>query len=270
MINRVKENIKFYLPAITDIIGDTDFGWERIDKLFSDELVKRTVKANKNGGTYKVEATIYDIIIEVKKGNIEAMRFLSFFKRLLEELADNLTSEEKKSIKKNIRDFLTRFNVKYLDYVGELAVINNLIKSKIYRLESVETKLSSEKHIDFKIRKIEDGKIYLVEVVSIHLDSNKVEDDEEKIKAFLNYRLAKKIESKKSDTNFFLVPVLWGRWQDINIYSDYFKKNKMHLINVLEPVAYITFTDPKNEIFYFHRFGNVSNLFESLNLIPEE
>lgn len=269
-MNRVKENIRFYLPAITDIVGDTDFGWERIDKLFSDELIKRTAKANENGGTWTVQATIYDIIIEVKKQNLEAMRFLSFFQLLLEELSMNLTAEEKKIIKKNIRDFLTRFDFRCLDYVGELAVINNLIKSKTYRLENVETKLASEKSIDFKIKKTEDGKLYLVEVLNIHLDGDKVESDEKKIKIFLNHRLTKKIESKKSDTNFFLVPVLWGGWQDIKVYSDYFKKNKMHLTNVLEPVAYATFTDPKNEKFYFHRFGNVSNLFESVNLMTDE
>jgi hypothetical protein len=263
-LNRVRENIRFYLPAIADIVGDTDFGWERIDKLFSNELVKRTAKAN--GGTMMmIEATIYDIIIEVKKGNLEAIRFLSFFQRLSEELSINLTSEEKKIIKKNIRDFLTRFDLKYLDYVGELAVINNLIKSKIYRLENVETKLGSGKSIDFQIKKIENGRSYFVEVTNIHLDSDKLENDDEKIKTFLDYRLAKKIESKRSDTDFFLVPVLWGGWLDIKIYSGYFKRNKMHLTNVLEPVAYVTFTDPKNEKFYLHRFGNVSNLFESVN-----
>jgi len=266
-MNRVKENIRFYLPAIKNIVGE-DFNWELIDKLFTDELTKRTEKAN--GGTLVIEATIYDIIIEVKRRNLQAMRFLSFFQRLLEELSINLTIEEQKLIKKNVRDFLTRFNLKYLDYVGELAVINNLVKSKIYRLENVEAKLTNEKSIDFKIRKVEDGKLHLVEVVNIHLDSSKVESDDEKIRKFLNHRLRNKIESKKSEINFFLVPVLWGGWQDIKVYSEYFKKNKMHLTNVLEPVAFATFTDPKNEIFYFHRFGNVSNLFESVKLITDD
>jgi len=267
-MNILKENIKLYLPAIINIVGNTNFDWERIDKLFSEELTKRTAKAN--GGTLIIEATIYDIIIEVKKGNLQAMRLLSFFRQLLEELSINLTTEEQKLIKKNIRDFLTRFNLKYLDYVGELAVINNLVKSKIYRLENVELKLASKKRIDFEIKRIEDGKLFLVEVVSIHLDSNKVERDDLKIKKFLNNRFANKIESKKSNTDFFLVPVLWGSWHDIKVYSEYFKKNKMHLINVLEPVSYVTFADPKDKNFFFHRSGNVSNIFDSINLMTEE
>lgn len=265
-MNRVKENLRIYLPAILDIVDD-NFDWGRIDKLFSDEITKRIAKAN--SGKYEIQATIYDIIIEVKKNNLQATRFLSFFQRLLEELSTNLTGDEHKLIKKNIRDFLTRFDTKYLDYVGELAVINNLVKSKLYRLENVESKLTSDKRIDFKVKNNDDGKSYLVEVLNIHLDSNKIENSDEKILKFLNYRLENKITSKKSDTNFFLVPVLWGGWQDILVYSEYFKKNKMHIINVLEPVACVTFIDPDNENFYLHRFGNVSNLFENYQLITK-
>lgn len=247
------------MPALAKIVGDTEFDWDYIDKLFSNKLEERTAKAD--GGTLMVEATIYDIIIEVKKGNTQALRLLSYFQRLLEELLMNLTEEEQKLIKRNLRNFLTSFDKRYLTFVGEISVLNNLIKSKTYRLEDVEAELSSNKSIDFKVRKIDDVKLFLVEVVNIHLDSNKIENDEVKIKKFLTDRLAKKIESKKSDSNFFLVPVLWGGWQDIQIYSDYFKKNKMHIENVLEPVSYVTLSDPNNESYYFHRFGNVSNLF---------
>jgi hypothetical protein len=260
-MNILKENIKLYLPAIINIVGDTDFDWKHIDKLFSNKLTERTAEAN--GGTLIVEATIYDMIIEAKKQNLQAMRLLSFFQRLLEDLSINLTNEEQKLIKKNVRDFLTRFDLRYLDYIGELAVINNLIKSKIYRLQRVESELSSKKKIDFEIKRIEDGRLFFVEAVNIHLDSNKVESDDSKIRKFLDGRLMKKMESKRSDTNFFLVPVIWGGWSDIKIYSEYFKKNKMHLKSILEPVSYLTFTDPNNEKFYYHRFGNVSKIFDS-------
>lgn len=266
-MNRVKENIKLYLPAIIKIVGD-DFDWDRIDKLFTGEINKRIEKAKEE--TLIIDVTIYDIIIEVKKGNKEAKRFLSFFQRLLEELSINLSLVELKLIKKNIRDFLTRFDQKYLDYVGELAVINNLIKSKTYRLENIETKLISGKSIDFEIKNIENGQPYFVEVTNIHLVHEKVENDDEKIEAFLNHRLTSKINSKMSDINFYLIPVLWGGWRDIKIYSDYFMRNKMHISSVLEPLAYVTFYDPKKETFYLHRFTSVSKLFETTNLIIYE
>jgi hypothetical protein len=269
MMNRVRENIRLYLPAIINIVGEEDFDWEQIDELFSAELVKRGAEFNVDGEPLLIQATIYDIIIEVKKGNLQAMRLLSFFQRLLEELSINLTIGERKLIRKNIRDFLLRFNLKYLDYVGELAVINNLVKSKLYRLENVEEKLPSKKSIDFKIKRVEDGKVHLVEVVNIHLVSGKIECDERKIRKFLDYRLSKKIASKNSAADFFLVPVLWGCWQDIKVYSEYFKKNEMHLLNVLEPVAYATFSDPNDKTYCFHRFGNVSSLFESLRTVTD-
>lgn len=259
-MNKLKENIEFYLPSLIEIVNSTNLDWEIIDKLFSKEIKNRKVKAN--GEILLVQATIYDIIVEVKKGNLQALRLLSFFQRLLEELSNNLSFEEQKMIKKNIRDFLISFNQSYLNYVGELAVINNIIKSKKYSLEKVETELVSKSRIDFTIRNLDDGKLLLVEVVNIHLNSDKVESDEEKIRKFLDYRLSSKIESKKSTTSFFLVPVLWGDWKDIKIYSEYFKRNKMHLENVLEPVSYVTFIDTENENYYRHHFGNVSNLFD--------
>src|SRR5690554_5971382 len=117
-MNRVKENIGIYLPAIIKMVGD-NLDWRRIDKLFSDELVKRS--KNANGDIIRIEATIYDIIIEAKKKNLQAIRFLSYFQRLLEELSVNLSFEEQKLIKKNIRDFLTSFDLKHLDFIGELS-----------------------------------------------------------------------------------------------------------------------------------------------------
>lgn len=267
-MNRVKENIKLFLPALIEIVGDSDFDWNYIDNLFSKKLNERTLKAG--GGTLLIEATIYDIIIQVKKGNQEAIRLLSFFQKLLEELSTNLIEEEQKLVKKNVRNLLISFDSKYLNFVGEIAVLNNLLKSKMYRLEDVETKLSSKKSIDFTVKKIDNRKLFLVEIVNIHLDSNKIENDETKIKKFFADRLVNKIKSKKSSEDFFLVPVLWGGWKDVKIYSDYFKKNRMDIKNVLEPVSYVTFSDPHNANHYFHRFGNVSNLFDSINLLPEK
>ena len=259
-------NISFYLPSLIKIIDETnlDFDWDNIDNLFSKEIKARTERAN--GETSIIEATLYDLIVEVKKENSQAGRLLDFFNKLWEELSINLTSEEKKLIKPTIRNILTAFDRRYLDFTGEILVLNNLIKSKIYRLEKVEEKLPNKKTIDFKLKCIADGSFKLVEIVNIHLDSSKVNSEENLIKTFLEGRLSKKIAAKKlllDNVDFFLVPVLWGGWKDIQVYSEYFKKNKMHIQNVIEPVSYLTFTDPNDISFVMHRFGNVSNLFNN-------
>lgn len=259
-MNRVKSNIAYYLPALIKIIGESDFDWPYIDTLFSKKLNEREKKAN-GDKTIEIEATIYDIIIEVKKGNKQAHRLLDFLQKLMEELSINLNDKEQKLIKKNLRDFLTTFDKGYLNFVGEIAVLNNLIKSGTYRLESVETQLLSNKKIDFKLKTISNDKHILVEVVNIHLNSERIKNEETQIQKFFTHRLTGKIESKESGTvDFFLIPVLWGAAEDIKIYSDYFMKNKMHLSNVLEPVSFMTYIDPDNHDCFSHKFGNVSNL----------
>ena len=250
------------------IVGDFDLDWTHIDNLFSKKIADRV--AQSKGETIIVEATIYDIIVEVKKQNLQAIRLLDFFNKLLLKLSQLLTDTEKKLIKRNIRNFLTTLDKGYLNFVGELAVLNNLIESKDYRLEDVEVKLPNKKTIDFKLKKVKDENFILVEIVNIHLDSNRIETEEEKIRKFFTDRMTQKINSKKinlsSDIKFFLVPVLWGTAADLKIYSDYFKKNKMHIQNVIEPFSYLTFADPNDDYFVLHRFWSVSNMFNSDNL----
>jgi hypothetical protein len=260
--NLIKKNLSAYFPELVIFIGDLPFDWDYIDNLFSKEMDNRRNKAN--GETIIIQATIYDIIVETKKLNLQAIRLLDFFNKLLAELSINLTLEEKKLIKPTIRSVLTAFDSRCLDFLGELLVLNNLMKSKMYKLEGVEQKLPNNKAIDFRLKSIVEGSYRLVEVVNIHLDSKKTNSDESLIRTFLEGRLSKKIADKKTTlkaTDFFLVPVLWGGWKDIKIYSDYFKKHEMHISNVIEPVSYLTFSDPNDNSYVVHRFGNVSDLF---------
>ena len=259
-MNVAKQNIAFYLPSLMEILRDSDPEWEKIDKLFSAKIEERFKEANCEVIT--IEATIFDIIIAVKKQNLQAIRLLDFLNRMTTELSANLNNDEKLLIGKIVKDLLLTLDMRYLNFVGEIGVLNNLIKSKTYRLEAVEAELSdSTKTIDFKLKRIGDGAFLLVEVVNIHLDSDRIEDDEEKIKKFLTHRLTKKIDSKKTKSQFYLIPVIWCASKELKIYSDYFKKHKMHIENVIEPVSYLTFIDPNDESFVLHKFANISNLF---------
>ena len=59
---------------------------------------------------------------------------------------------------------------------NELAVLNNLMKSKMYRLEQLEAPLpGSPKTIDFKLRSLKTNASILVEVYNIHIDTDKVQ-----------------------------------------------------------------------------------------------
>jgi hypothetical protein len=264
--NNVKINLSEYFPELISFVGDSYLDWDYIDSLFSKEIDKRIRKANTDGTeTIRIQATIYDLIVETKKNNLQAVRLLDFFRKAVAELDINLTLNEKKLVVPTIRSILTALDSRYLDFFGELLVLNNLMKSKTYRLEDIEEKLSNSKTIDFKLRYMANDSLRLVEVVNIHLNPEKVDSNENLIKSFLGNRFIKKIADKKKGLkiDFFLIPVLWGQWKDIQIYSEHFKKNSIDMPYVIEPVAFVTFHDQNDDNYLLHRFGNVSNLFES-------
>lgn len=261
-MNLVLENLKLFIPALVQLVDGRDFPWDSIDLLFSEKIKDRISKLT--GETLEIEASIYDIIVEAKKQNSKAIGLLHFLNKLFEELTDTLETNEKLLVKSNVKQMLTSLDSKYLDFLGEIATLNNLIKSKMYRLVAIEEKLPNGKSIDFKLRHIEQNKFYLVEIVNIHLNSNRVEDNPDAIRKFLTHRLSNKLKAKNlkldNGTIFYLIPVIWGGWQQIKIYSNFFRTNGLGLQNVIEPVSYLTYTDGAG--YYEHYFKTVSNLFK--------
>lgn len=261
--NLVKSNLQLFLPALVEMVGDSkDFPWHKIDRLFSKKLQNRIIDFN--NGKNLIEATIYDIIIEAKKGNATAIGHLDFLNKLFEELSDNLSLSEKGLVKTNVKHMLITLDKNHRNYIGEIAVLNNLIKSKTYRLNGIETKLPNGKSIDFKLEIIGKEKFLLVEVMNIHLEENRIDDSACAIEKFLTDRFLQKIESKTmaltESIEFFLVPVIWGDWRNLKVYSDFFKAKSIKLNNVIEPVSYLTYSDDKG--YYEHHFKTISKLFK--------
>src|ERR1035437_44450 len=247
-MNNVLRNLSFYLPSIFTIIDENDLDWTNIDSLFKKKIEKRIQECK--GETIIVETTIYDLIIEVKKKNSQALRLLDFINKLFYELSGNLDTLEKQLVKNNIRNILINFDMRYLNFIGEIAVLNSLMKTKKYSLEGIETKLSNNKSIDFKLKQYSDNSYILIEIVNIHLNSDRIEKSNVKIDKFLTERLEQKVKNKKQglfeDINFYLIPVLWGNSDDLKIYSDYFIENSIQIKNVIEPLSYLTFIDPND------------------------
>lgn len=261
--NLVKSNLQLFLPALVELVADSrDFPWDKIDRLFSKKLQDRIVDFN--NGKSQVEATIYDVIIEAKKGNTTAIGHLDFLNKLFEELSDNLNPSEKRLVKTNVKHMLITFDKNHRNYIGEIAVLNNLIKSKNYRLNGIEIKLANGKSIDFKLEVIGKEKFVLVEVMNIHLEENRIDDSAEAIEKFLTDRFLQKLESKMvtlaDKLKFYIVPVIWGGWRNIKVYSEFFKTNSIKINNVIEPVSYLTYSDGKG--YYEHHFKTISSLFK--------
>ena len=274
----VKINLAFFVPSLIEFIGAMDFPWDRIDLLFSqkleerkktfnEDLIKATAagqETNENDFSIIVESTIYDMIVLAKKGNPTANGYLDFLKKLFEELTDNLTAHEKVLVRSNVKSMLTSFDMKYLNFLGEIAVLNNLIKSKIYRLETIEEKLSNGKAIDFKLRMTESETTHLIEVLNIHLDFKKIDPNPVLIEKFLRDRIAAKILDKTKNLlvypGLILIPVLWGESKALKIYNDFYKRTPLKIVNTIEPCGYLTYPDGKGR--YKHYFEPISTLFK--------
>jgi hypothetical protein len=240
------------------LIG-SNINLDKIDNLFNEKLENRKLTSIGK----QIEMCIYDTIVQANKNRPEAFRYLDFINKLCGELSELLNEEEKKLISLNIYNMLISFDLKYLNFFGEILVLNNLMKTKKYRLHAVEIKLSNGKEIDFVLQSISSNNLIQIEIVNLQPNEKKVEPDNNAIRAFLTKRLIDKIKTTQIGLNdkseFILIPVIWGSAKVLKIYYDFFQRESIQIENVLEPHAYGTFIE-ENGV-YIHRFCKISNLF---------
>jgi hypothetical protein len=267
-INYAKENIALFLPALIYFTDYPDFPWKKINAIFNEKVEERTAQAQ--GETITVQATIFDIIIAAKKGNKTAKGLLLYLNHLFHDLSQILTVTDRQMVLKNIKSMLTRLDWRFYDYVGEIGILYNLLATNKYRLLNVEEVQDNGKTIDFTVLVLGTSEVQLVEVLNIHLDSEKVETDPSAIKTFLTKRLSDKIADKQkkqdSPVEFTLVPVIWGGVKDLRIYSQFFQEHQLELPNVYEPFAWLQFSDDND--YYAHRFSRLKNLFDDFDILP--
>jgi hypothetical protein len=258
-----KEIIGQFLPSIMKIIDDDQsFGWIEINSKFN-KIVKDRTKIQSENST--IEPTLFDVIFSAQHGNREPVLQLNLLENLFSEMATLLDTYGKQLIKDNLRNLLKSSDNKYMNFVGEIAALVNILKTSLYKLEAIEFQLPSGKSVDFKIKNISSEEISYVEVFSIHLNSDKVFSDQNEIEIFLTGRINKKILSKEfsEDLNYFIVPILWGKHKDLLIYSDFFQKSRFKINRVIEPLSFLTFIEMDGSI--LHRFGRISELFNCQN-----
>ena len=267
LVFEMQSNLRRFMPSILELIGDQDIAWSSINTQYSERHALLIEESDAmipiNGGSIRINASIYEVIFSATTlGNRQAFGLFNFCNEMFTDLASKLTDEEKKSIRPNIYSVLTNLDCNYLNFVGEMALLNSLLTNGEYKLLGVEYEFPNEKRIDFKLLKVSNQTIVLVEVLNIQVNSERVERNNSAITRFLTKRVTDKVKDKTegltSPEKFIIVPVIWGTAEALKIYSDFFKENKLELENVNEPTAYITFTDYD---FYFHRFGKISTLF---------
>jgi len=265
----IKNRLQEYMPALIELLNDEKISWREINIHFNKEFEIRKQKYLDNGNYLLTSASFYDIITEKINGNKSAERLFIFINRIIEELIIEVPATLIGKLKKTIFNLLTNFDYNYLNFVAELAVLNNLLKSKIYLLEDIEFPMGNGNFIDFKLYNKTSSKSTYIEVVSIH-PPHSIFSDYDKLNHFISKKINDKVNNKKKDTSvifdFMLTPVIWASHEDLHkLYSFYKSGNKLSIKSSIEPSAYICFYNEESN-YLLQRFGRVSTIFDEQEL----
>jgi len=244
------------------MLNDDRIRWSEISRKFQETYDARLVQYNQKG-SLRVAASFFDVISAALNKQESAIRLLDYFQKLFEEISDRLNAKQKQQLKSTVYNLLITNDTQYLHFIGELSVLNQLIKSGNYIFQETEFNLGNGKSVDFHFKDIRTGKDILIEVYNIVLDRDF--EGKEQIKKFLTHRLSQKINNKtkgRTDLlNFELVPVIWATKENLQRLSNFYKSgNVISVPNCLPACAYLAFTTDDSQ--NIHRFGIVHTLFD--------
>lgn len=257
----LKAKLQLHLPVLITLMGDTPFTWVDVNRLFIEKYSIRHENYVAANHYLVVEINFFDVISQALLGNRNYLLLYTYFKRLMEELDMQLAPEKKALLSGTFRSLLTNWDLKFLNFIGELSVLNNLLKSG-YQLDIVEEEMPNGKHMDFTVIN-QNGNKALVEVRNIHLHEGGDKTDRQlvsKIKRKLTRKINTKSKNGLPGIVFHIVPVIWAPHKVLLRLKALYDQNlNMLHLNILEPVAYACFTYEND---YVIKFGSVKSLFD--------
>ncbi|MBS1596055.1 MAG: hypothetical protein JST90_17215 [Bacteroidetes bacterium] len=257
-MNDTEMNVRFYLPHLIKLGGEDVLDWDACQKTFLD--VRALHEAGGKEGK-QVEANIYELILAIKIGHPQAYRFVNFCDQLLGSLNLILDEKGKKKIRPILTNIFTAHDHKFLNFLGELIVLSKLLHSKIFLLNNVEVVIPNNKRIDFELVNLnQGGRLDLLEVHNVHLDDDKVQEDDKKLLQFFSKRRRDKIEETKAgltaDMEINFMQVYWGGFESLCIYAFFFKRHYAYLKD-LEPLAFATTYNNQDPSQFTHSYGRL-------------
>ncbi|MBB5396686.1 hypothetical protein [Mucilaginibacter sp. AK015] len=257
----LKGRLQSYLPVLFDFLSVRDFDsaqWLKLESNFKQRYLQRKADFEANNNYLLVKRNFFDLITGKLRDERAAVIFFDLVKKLLEELADRFTGEEKKQVIPTLYNLMIADDEKFLNFLGELLVLNAVTKGGNFRLIEVESTIVGDLSADFLFERTSDGGKELIEVTNIHIDEKNTRLDER-----LSSQYARKFQKKTRGAaifnKFLLVPVIWAPYTDLRRILDLYQGGTMaQNPEVLEPVAYIALTMPDGGIVY--QFGSLSTL----------
>lgn len=252
----IEQSLKVYFPNLYRLItqSNKEIGWSSINS----SLIKYVENNNELDSK---PSNIFSLIIEKKFGIGEGNAMLDFYEELFLSLDKVLNDKEKKLIYKNLINILTQKNNDYLNFIGELSVLNNIKRSDRYVLMNCEEPILDKKgkSTDFKLFDKYNNIEILLEIMNLHFELNEFES-EEKFKYHIKSKLEKKIRSKiiTEEKNIYIQPVFWTKsLEQLKTLEKIYSNRELVLEYTLIPLTYCSW---KIDNKYIHRFEAVNSI----------
>lgn len=258
----LEKNLRVYLPSLFQLI-EGNFSrkeWKAINKKFEGKFSELKLKYE-NGDRPKPKLNIYTLLSSWLNQEMHGIVFRNYLDNLIKDLTILLNTQEKQAIKKKNLFNLLLFEKDFLNYVGELSVLNNLMSTGVYRLLAIEfTVKKGGKGIDFRLLNVNENKEVLVEVVNIELtDTNS--SSNEKIELLLLSKLNGKLSDKDKSgiLDYKLIPVLWYEKVDnVKRVKEFYETQEFHIERCETPRAYVWFRI--NQKKFINKFGAINTV----------
>jgi hypothetical protein len=255
----LNQSLSRYIPSLTQLIGDRDFAWVDINRRFIEFMTGRLNDYRAGGNFLQVPITFYDVVSQAMLENRKYVYLFTYFNNMLSELNSTLPENKKHLLRGIVKSMLTNWDMKFLNFVGELSVLNNLLKTS-FQLDQVEEIMENGKRIDFTVRAAGD-RLERIEVVNIYLDNAEAYEDE-RLEKFVKGKLSEKyLDKTKNELQqaITLVPVLWGTHAMLLRLKTIFSgRDILPGLPVHEPMAYSCLI---SETTYYIKFSKLSNVF---------
>lgn len=257
-----KKIIRDNISGLYILIEETEqnFSWSSVNKSFSKHLDSAKKRLQENG-TFQKDTNLFSLLVEKLHGEGKGNAMLDFYNQLFISLSENLNLDEKKLIHKTLKNILTNNDKDYIHFIGELATLNEIIKTKEYILKGVEYPIINKKGItsDFLlIQKSNNLEIYL-EVLNIHLHEKEFQSYSE-----IEYHLNSKYEIKKKekiislDKKILIQPVFWTKSESqLKQLSEFYNNSNFIIENILTPLTYSSW---KSNNIFEHKFENIKTI----------
>ena len=124
----VRPFLKIKMPGLLELLGTKNISWATINKNFGKFLRDIESELLLTQEPVLREATFYSVLMQKHLNTGMADGMFDWYRSLFESLSSNLTSFEKSLLHNSIYNLLIEPDKNYLNFMGELATLNEIKK----------------------------------------------------------------------------------------------------------------------------------------------